>query len=40
MLAVFYLGKIDVVFMQFNNSFSDYSLENRKGFNLIEQLKP
>lgn len=34
------LGKIDIAFMQFVNSYSDYSLENGKGFKLIEQLKP
>lgn len=34
------LGKIDIAFMQFVNSYSDYSAENGKGFRLIEQLKP
>lgn len=34
------LGKIDIAFMQFENDFSDMSLENEKGFNLIEQLNP
>jgi L-ascorbate metabolism protein UlaG (beta-lactamase superfamily) len=34
------LGKIDIAFMQFDNNYSDYSLENEKGFKLIEQLKP
>jgi L-ascorbate metabolism protein UlaG (beta-lactamase superfamily) len=34
------IGKIDVAFMQFVNLYSDYSVENGKGFTLIEQLKP
>jgi L-ascorbate metabolism protein UlaG (beta-lactamase superfamily) len=34
------LGKIDIAFMQFVNSYSDYSVENSYGFTLIEQLKP
>lgn len=34
------LGAIDIVFMQFDNSFSDMSLENEKGFHLIEQINP
>jgi L-ascorbate metabolism protein UlaG (beta-lactamase superfamily) len=34
------LGKIDIAFMQFENSFSDMSLKNLKGFNLAEQLNP
>lgn len=34
------LGRIDIAFMQFVNPYSDYSLENGKGFKLIEQLKP
>jgi L-ascorbate metabolism protein UlaG (beta-lactamase superfamily) len=34
------LGKIDIAFMQFANIYSGYSIENGKGFNLIEQLKP
>ncbi|MCX8129300.1 MAG: MBL fold metallo-hydrolase [Clostridia bacterium] len=34
------LGKIDIAFMQFENSYSNMSLENEKGLKLIEQLKP
>lgn len=34
------LGKIDIAIMQFDNSYSDYSLTNGYGFKLIEQLKP
>lgn len=34
------LGTIDIAFMQFVNSYSSYSLDNEKGFNVIEQLKP
>ena len=34
------LGDIDIAFMQFENSYSGMSLENEKGFNLIEQLNP
>lgn len=34
------LGEIDIAFMQFENSYSGMSLENEKGFNLIEQLNP
>lgn len=34
------LGKIDIAFMQLENSFSDMSLENMKGFNILEQFKP
>lgn len=34
------LGEIDIAFMQFENSYSSMSLENEKGFNLIEQLNP
>ncbi len=34
------LGHIDIAFMQFENSFSDMSLSNEKGFKLIEQLDP
>lgn len=34
------LGKIDIAFMQFVNSYSAYDSENGKGINLIEQLKP
>lgn len=34
------LGKVDVAVMQFNNGFSRYSVENGKGFKVMEQLKP
>ena len=34
------LGVIDIAFMQFENSYSDMTLENKKGFNMMEQLKP
>lgn len=34
------LGEIDIAFMQFVNSYSGMSLENEKGFTLIEQLNP
>lgn len=34
------LGEIDIAFMQFQNSFSSMTLENMKGFTLIEQLNP
>ncbi len=34
------LGEIDIAFMQFENSYSDMTLDNRKGFNMMEQLKP
>lgn len=34
------LGNIDIAFMQFENSYSDMTLENEKGFRLIEQLNP
>lgn len=34
------LGKIDIAFMQFENSYSDMSLDNEKGFTMMEQLQP
>lgn len=34
------IGAIDIAFMQFENSYSDMSLGNAKGFTLIEQLNP
>ena len=34
------LGKIDIAFMQFENSYSDMSLENGKSFTMMEQLQP
>lgn len=34
------LGQIDIAFMQFVNTNSQYTVENEKGFTVIEQLKP
>jgi Predicted Zn-dependent hydrolases of the beta-lactamase fold len=34
------IGKIDIAFMQFENSYSSMDLDNEKGFKLIEQLNP
>ena len=34
------LGKVDVAFMQFANSFSSMDASNKKGFNLMDQVKP
>jgi len=34
------LGKVDVAFMQFANSFSSMNVSNKKGFNLMDQVKP
>lgn len=34
------LGHVDIAFMQFDNSYSSMSLENEKGFILMEQLQP
>ena len=34
------LGDIDIAFMQFENEFTQMSLENEKGFNLMKQLNP
>lgn len=34
------LGKIDIAFMQFENSYSGMTLSNEKGFHIIEQLNP
>ena len=34
------LGDIDIAFMQFENTYSDMTINNEKGFNLIEQLYP
>lgn len=34
------LGEIDIAFMQFENSYSTMTLENEKGFDIIEQLNP
>lgn len=34
------LGKIDIAFMQFENTYSDMSLTNKKGINIIKQVNP
>ena len=34
------LGEVDVALTQFENSYSAMSLANKKGFNLMEQVKP
>ena len=34
------LGKVDVAFTQFSNSYSDMNASNLKGFNLMDQVKP
>jgi L-ascorbate metabolism protein UlaG (beta-lactamase superfamily) len=34
------LGKVDVAFMQFANSYSSMDITNKKGFNLMDQVKP
>lgn len=34
------LGHIDIAVMQFDNPFSSMDARNKKGFNLMEQLKP
>jgi L-ascorbate metabolism protein UlaG (beta-lactamase superfamily) len=34
------LGKVDLAIMQFDNSYSKMNIENKKGFNLMSQLKP
>jgi L-ascorbate metabolism protein UlaG (beta-lactamase superfamily) len=34
------LGHIDIAITQFDNSYSQMSVSNRKGFNLMEQVKP
>ena len=34
------LGEIDIAFMQFENSYSSMTLDNAKGFTMIEQLNP
>ncbi|HKL99365.1 MAG TPA: MBL fold metallo-hydrolase [Mobilitalea sp.] len=34
------LGEIDIAFMQFENSYSNMTLQNEKGFTMIEQLNP
>ncbi len=34
------LGQVDIAMTQFVNSFSNMNMQNMKGFNLMEQLKP
>ena len=34
------LGKVDVAFAQFANSYSSMDISNKKGFNLMDQVKP
>lgn len=34
------LGEIDIAFMQYENSYSSMTLDNKKGFNMMDQLKP
>ncbi len=34
------IGKIDIAFMQFDNSYSSMNFENKKGFNLLAQINP
>ncbi len=34
------LGKVDIAVMQFDNSYSSMNLANKKGFNLMDQVKP
>jgi hypothetical protein len=34
------IGEVDVAVMQFENSFSRMDLDNKKGFALMEQVKP
>ena len=34
------LGKVDVAFAQFANSYSSMNISNKKGFNLMDQVKP
>lgn len=34
------LGSIDIAFMQFENSYSDMSMTNKKGINIIKQVNP
>lgn len=34
------IGKIDIAFMQFENSYSDMTFDNGKGFNLMQEIKP
>ena len=34
------LGQVDIAVMQFSNSYSNMSADNKKGFNLMSQVKP
>jgi len=34
------LGEVDIAITQFSNSYSDMDAENKKGFNLMEQVRP
>lgn len=34
------LGEVDIAITQFDNSFSDMNITNKKGFNLMDQLQP
>jgi L-ascorbate metabolism protein UlaG (beta-lactamase superfamily) len=34
------LGQVDIAITQFSNSYSDMSAANKKGFNLMDQVKP
>ncbi len=34
------IGSIDIAFMQFENSYSDMSVQNQKGFNILKQVNP
>jgi len=34
------LGKVDIAITQFDNSYSNMNMSNKKGFNLIDQVKP
>lgn len=34
------LGEVDIAIAQFSNSYSAMNIENRKGFNLMDQVKP
>ncbi|MCP4543356.1 MAG: MBL fold metallo-hydrolase [Chloroflexi bacterium] len=34
------LGKVDIAIMQFTNPWSQMNMENKKGFNLVAQLRP
>ena len=34
------IGHVDLAFMQLNNSYSNMDLVNKKGFKLMDQVKP